>query len=177
MMNRPLGIASSRAACLALACAALAAAPGLETAATVQASAAGTEAAELLAANDRFYAALGKVLSGDPSAMAGVWSHRDGVSDFGPFGKMLDGWPEVEHRFGEEASQAMGGTISCEGAAAFVGDEMGVVTCIEASSAPLADGTPVTVRTRATNVFVREGSAWKMIHHHADATIAPVSRR
>jgi ketosteroid isomerase-like protein len=90
---------------------------------------------------------------------------------------MLDGWPEVEHRFGEEAAKRMGGSVTCENAAAFVGDEMGIVTCIEAASGLMIDGKPVTVRTRSTNVFTREGSAWKMIHHHADATLAPVSRR
>ena len=177
MMNRPVRIASSRAACLAVACAALAAAPGLETAATVQVSTAGTEAAALMAANDGFYAALNKVLAGDPSGMSGVWSHGNGVSDFGPFGKMLDGWPEVEHRFGEEAAKRMGGSVTCENAAAFVGDEMGIVTCVEAASGLMIDGRSVTVRTRTTNVFTREGGAWKMIHHHADATLAPVSRR
>lgn len=176
-MNRPSRLASSRFAGVAVTLVVLSAAPGIEVAAIGQSPDDGAPGAALMAANDRFYAALNKVLAGDPSGMAGVWSHRDGVSDFGPFGKMLDGWPEVEHRFGQESSQAMGGTISCEGAAVFVGDEMGVVTCIEASSAPMVGGTPVTVRTRATNVFVREGAAWKLIHHHADATLAPVSRR
>jgi hypothetical protein len=176
-MNRPSRLASSRAAGLAAALAVLSAAPGLEVAAIGQSPDGGTEAAALMAANDGFYAALNKLLAGDPSGMAGVWSHGNGVSDFGPFGKMLDGWPEVEHRFGEEAAKRMGGSVTCENAAAFVGDEMGVVTCIEAAGGLMIDGKSVTVRTRATNVFTREGGAWKMIHHHADATLAPVSRR
>ncbi len=176
-MNRPSRLASSRAAGLAAALAVLSAAPGLEVAAIGQSPDGGTEAAALMAANDGFYAALNKVLAGDPSGMAGVWSHGNGVSDFGPFGKMLDGWPEVEHRFGEEAAKRMGGSVTCENAAAFVGDEMGIVTCIEAADGLMIDGKSVTVRTRATNVFTREGGAWKMIHHHADATLAPVSRR
>lgn len=176
-MIRPNRVASSRAAGLVAALAVLSAAPGLEVAAVGQAPEGGAEAAALMAANDAFYAALNRVLAGDPSAMARVWSNGNGVSDFGPFGKMLDGWPEVEHRFGEEAAKRMGGTVACEKAAAFVGDEMGIVTCIEAADALMIDGRAVTVRTRATNVFAREGGAWKMIHHHADATLAPVSRR
>ena len=58
-----------------------------------------------------------------------------------------------------------------------VDDEMGIVTCVEAAGGLMIDGKSITVRTRATNVFTREGGAWKMIHHHADATLAPVSRR
>jgi ketosteroid isomerase-like protein len=31
-----------------------------------------------------------------------------------------------------------------------------------------ADGKPVEVRFRATNIFRKEQGGWKMVHHHTD---------
>jgi ketosteroid isomerase-like protein len=107
--------------------------------------------------------------------MEKVWSQHEAISDFGPFGEMLDGWPQIEGRFTAEESDAKKagiGRVACENPAVFMGDQMGVVTCTEAVTKVTRGGRGTTFRIRATNVFVKEDGAWKMVHHHADASLA-----
>jgi ketosteroid isomerase-like protein len=167
-------VTSSRACGAALAFGLLAAAPMIGSSAEGQSDAPSPNAA-LLAANEAFYAAVNQVLAGDVSSMEKVWSQHEAISDFGPFGEMLDGWPQIEGRFSAEESDARKagiGRVACENTAVFMGDQMGVVTCTEAVTKVTRGGRGTTFRIRATNVFVKEDGAWKMVHHHADASLA-----
>ena len=44
----------------------------------------------------------------------------------------------------------------------------GYTVCVEQGENMSADGKPVVVRFRATNVFRLIKGEWKMVHHHTD---------
>ncbi|MBT5382849.1 MAG: SnoaL-like domain-containing protein, partial [Phycisphaerae bacterium] len=45
---------------------------------------------------------------------------------------------------------------------------MGYTVTEEVGENMTADGKPVEVRFRATNIFRKEQGGWKMVHHHTD---------
>ena len=69
---------------------------------------------DLMSAHNAFYSALNQLCAGDAAAMAGVWSHENDVSDFGPDGQCHFGWNAVDAQFRKEAAMKLGGTVACE---------------------------------------------------------------
>jgi len=120
------------------------------------------------AANDRFYAALNAMFTGDLAPMNAIWSHGDDVSNQGPFGARIDGWAGVGAEFRKEANMKLGGRVVCQDVIVRAGTDMGYAVCVEEGENMTADGRPVKVRHRATNVFRREQGQWKLVHHHTD---------
>ncbi|HTI88176.1 MAG TPA: nuclear transport factor 2 family protein [Alphaproteobacteria bacterium] len=117
-----------------------------------------SEVAEVLAANAAFYAAFGQ---GDRAAMHELWARRGTVSCIHP------GWPPVHGR--DKVMSTWEGILDdpprpavrpVREVANVVGDT-GVVVCYEAIG---------KVILAATNIFVREDGAWRMIHHQAGIT-------
>jgi hypothetical protein len=110
----------------------------------------------VLFANEAFYAAF---LTRDADGMAALWSAERPVCCIHP------GWPPVRGR--DEVIGSWRGIlgspnapkIRCFAAEADVHGDCAIVTCIEriGEQGVLA----------ATNVFVRSGSRWLMVHHHA----------
>ncbi len=123
---------------------------------------------ELRAANDQLYAALNAMFTGDLESMNAIWSHDSIVTDMGPFGGRLEGWGAVGSEFQKEAGMKLGGKVVCEELLVHAGTDMGYTVCIEQGENMDADGKPVTVRHRATNVFRKEKGKWKLVHHHTD---------
>lgn len=115
---------------------------------------------ELLEANAAFYRAFA---AHDADAMARLWAERHPVVCVHP------GWDVLDGRDGVVASWRgiLGGggapDLSYELAEARLVGDVGVVTCHEV----LAGG-----RLAATNLFVREEGAWRLVHHQA-SPIAP----
>ncbi|MBW8782994.1 MAG: nuclear transport factor 2 family protein [Verrucomicrobia bacterium] len=122
----------------------------------------------LRAASDQFYAALNAMFTGDLAPMNAIWSHGDDVTDMGPFGGRLTGWKEVGAEFAKEAGMKLGGRVACSDVIVRVGGDMGYTVCVEQGENMSADGKPVAVRFRATNVFRLINGEWKMVHHHTD---------
>jgi hypothetical protein len=118
----------------------------------------------VLFANDAFYAAFA---SGDVAAMEGVWARDVPVACIHP------GWAPLTVR--EEVMASWRGIL--EGAAApviqftlagsFVYGEFAFVVCYEQV------GANILV---ATNIFLSQAGAWKMIHHQAGPTVARPGR-
>jgi ketosteroid isomerase-like protein len=109
----------------------------------------------VLFANDAFYAAF----SGrDWQAMAQVWSDREPVTCLHP------GWPPLAGR--DEVLESWRSILTAEGAPevqwrapqAFVTGDVARVICFEV----IGDTALV-----ATNLFVREGAAWRLVHHQS----------
>ena len=123
---------------------------------------------ELRAANDQFYAALNAMFTGDLAPMNASWSHRDDVTNMGPFGGRLTGWEAVGAEFQKEAGMKFGGRVVCMELIVQAGKDMGYTVCVEQGENMSTDGKPVTVSHRATNVFRRENGQWKLVHHHTD---------
>ncbi len=122
----------------------------------------GDEDAVLLA-NESFYRAFA---ARDLAAMDNLWAETLAVACIHP------GWDPLTERDAILQSWAaiLGNPnapqISCEAPRAFVMGETAFVLCSEV----VAQG-----RLVATNVFAVEGSAWKMVHHHAGpAPAAPM---
>jgi ketosteroid isomerase-like protein len=116
---------------------------------------------EILAANRRFYEAFA---SADLGAMDEVWAREAPVSCVHP------GWAALAER--EEIMLSWQAILAGEAptelvlgsAEAHAGGDMAYVLCTE---------TIGEAQLVATNVFVREGEDWKLVHHQA----GPVVRR
>jgi len=123
---------------------------------------------ELRNANDQFYAALNAMFIGNLQPMNDIWSHGEDITNMGPFGGRLEGWIAVGEEFKKEAAMKLGGKIVCKDLLVRVGNNMGYTVCTEEGENMSADGKPVVVRFRATNIFRLENNQWKMVHHHTD---------
>jgi len=120
------------------------------------------------AASDAFYSALNEMFVGNITSMDNVWSHEDDVTQLGPMGGRLVGWESVGAEWRREASLKLGGTVSAEHVEVVAGPCMGFTVTDEVGQNMTANGKPIEVRFRATNIFRKESGAWKMVHHHTD---------
>lgn len=120
------------------------------------------DAAEVLAANRAFYAALE---ARDPEGMQTLWSHGDDVACTHPGWRRLDGPEEVARSWQAIFADSRAWRVHAEDERAFVAGGIGVVVCVEVLRP--ASGHADPARMQATNVYRREGESWKMVHHHA----------
>ena len=111
---------------------------------------------EILEANQAFYRAFA---ARDLPAMAALWAVRVPVACVHP------GWDALRGREEVMASwrAVLGGqppAVTCTSASAHVLGETAFVICQERLPG---------ARLVATNVFVREAGAWRLVHHQAGA--------
>jgi len=111
----------------------------------------------VLFANEAFYLAFS---SKDLAAMADIWATKVRVTCIHP------GWPPLFGR--DEVMESWEGIfagdtpqISCHGAQAHMYGDSATVLCYER--------IPESYLV-ATNVFVRDGGLWKLVHHQAGPT-------
>lgn len=114
----------------------------------------------VLFANEAFYRAFA---DRDPDAMADLWSRTAPVSCVHPGWGAIFGRDEVMESWIAIVAGAGTHGMSCHGARASLYGEVAFVVCFET----FADNVLI-----ATNVFVREGPVWKMVHHQAGPTAA-----
>ena len=116
------------------------------------------DAQQLEEVNARFYDAFAKQ---DLAAMDAVWAREVAVACIHP------GWPALENRGDVMASwrailgDLPGGDapeVACAEPRVTVVGDMGFVICKELVGPH---------ELLATNVFVREGGQWRIVHHHA----------
>jgi ketosteroid isomerase-like protein len=119
-------------------------------------------------ANDRLYAGLNDMFKGDLEILNKLWSQSEKVTQMGPFGGRLTGWQAVQEEFQRTAALNLGGSIVCAELHVFAGLEMGYTVCVEEGENVDAQGNPVKVSHRATNIFRYENGEWKLVHHHTD---------
>jgi ketosteroid isomerase-like protein len=119
---------------------------------------------EVLEANEAFYRAFAER---DADAMDGVWAVRHPVACIHPGWDVLDGREEVVASWRRILESGGAPEISASHAEARVLGDVAFVTCHEV----IEDGV-----LAATNVFVREDGAWRMVHHQA-TPIAPGQAR
>lgn len=135
------------------------AAPGIESP---------NETREIEHATARFYECLNSMFTGDTSAMKQVWSHSDDVTYMGPDGGIEIGWKQVEVKWETQAQLKLGGEVVAEEIHVTLAGDMAVVQCREVGHNLDAQGRPLEVSIRATNVFRKENGTWKMVGHHTD---------
>jgi ketosteroid isomerase-like protein len=119
-------------------------------------------------AADQFYAALNAMFKGDIAPMKTVWSHADDVAYMGPGGSIKIGWSKVLKDWESQAARKLGGKVSPKDTHFTVGEEIAVMYTLESGENTNIGGKAEKVAIRATNLFRKEGGAWKMIGHHTD---------
>ena len=120
-----------------------------------------TEEEAILAANAAYYRAF---RMGDDALMGRVW-HDGAITCVHP------GWPPIHGRAAVLASyrgimsNPNQPEVACQEEQVFVTCDVARVICVEAVAG---------VRLIATNLFLREGENWRMIHHQASLLTAPM---
>jgi len=114
---------------------------------------------QVLAANAAFYDAFA---AKDADAMAALWARRAPVACIHPGWHALRGRDAVLASWRAILDGPGAPPITCVDAAAHVLGDVAFVICIERIPA---------VELVATNCFVREDDAWKMVHHHASGMV------
>jgi ketosteroid isomerase-like protein len=120
--------------------------------------------ADVLAANDAFYRAFNER---DIPGMEALWASEAPVRCIHPGWNTLDGREDVLASWRAILSNPQQGKIVAGGAVEFVSGDVAIVTCRE-----LVGGHPLA----ATNVFIREGGAWRLVHHHSSPVMQVSSR-
>jgi ketosteroid isomerase-like protein len=115
----------------------------------------------VLAANQTFYDAFAR---GDFPAVEALWARRAPVACIHPGWDAIVGREEVVQSFRSILAGGSGPGVRCTRAMAQVIGDTAYVVCGEE-----VDGAELI----ATNLFVREDGAWKIVHHQA----GPVRRR
>ena len=125
--------------------------------------AAEADVAAVLRANAAFYDAFERR---DLDAMSDIWEHTDRVGCVHPGWAALHGWAAVAASWFAlfDGPQRLQFIVTDE-RAEVVGD-LALVTCNE----NLLD-TGATQAVAATNVFVRHGDGWRLLHHHGSPVI------
>ncbi len=114
-----------------------------------------SDTAELLFANEAFYHVF---RSRDLAAMEALWSQHAPIACVHPGWHALNTREAVMESWEGILSNPEAPAVDCRGARGqFVGD-LGLVICYEII------GRSVLT---ATNIFLREDGAWRMVHHHA----------
>ncbi len=115
----------------------------------------------VLFANEAFYQAFA---DGDVAAMEAVWARTAPIACIHPGWNLISGRDDVMGSWRAILESTNRPAIHSHGAEAIIHGDMALVVCYE----ELDQGFLV-----ATNVFVREDDAWRMVHHQAGPTAPP----
>ena len=121
-------------------------------------------------ASDQFYAALKRMVNGDASSMAEIWSQSATVTTMHPIGGREVGWEEVRGAWEQVADVFTAGTVGLNDQLLETAGDMAYEVGIERGLATLG-GRDIRIEHRVTNVYRREADGWKIVHHHTD--VAP----
>jgi ketosteroid isomerase-like protein len=124
-------------------------------------------------ASGQFYAALNRMANGDAKPLADIWKHSETVTAMHPIGGRQVGWKAVQSSFERVARLASEGTIELRDQLIQLAGDVAYEAGIEHGQIKL-DGEQVTIEQRVTNIYRRKDGAWKMTHHHVDASPAMV---
>jgi ketosteroid isomerase-like protein len=126
---------------------------------------------EAQAASAQFYAALNQMLNGHQGSMDAIWSHGASVTTMHPIGGREVGWDNVRPSWDQVASIASGGQVALADQLLSVDGDTAYEVGLERGQGTLA-GERVAIDQRVTNIYRREGGAWKVVHHHTDLSPA-----
>jgi ketosteroid isomerase-like protein len=124
---------------------------------------------EVRKASKQFYAGLNQMVNGDADPLSDIWSHGADVKAMHPIGGREVGWNAVRESFEQVARLASDGKGELKDQIIHVVGDAAYEVGVEHGQLKLA-GEPVTIEHRVTNIYRREGGAWKMIHHHTDTS-------
>jgi len=122
-------------------------------------------------ASEQFYAALNRMVKGDAGSLSDIWSHSVAVTTMHPIGGRQVGWDKVRESFQQVAQIASEGWVKLDDQIIQVAGDLAYELGVERGQATLA-GQQVTLDQRVTNIYRREASSWKIVHHHTDVSQA-----
>lgn len=130
---------------------------------------------DLASAIEQSHAALGAILTGDPSVYQALYSPADDVTLGNPFGPYACGRHNVEQTLAGAASHYRDGeVVDVELIAKYVSDTLACVVEVERGRAKVGGAQDVVpVAVRVTSVFRLESGSWKLVHRHADPITTP----
>ena len=126
---------------------------------------------EVRAASAQLYAALNRILNGDPGSLSDIWSHSTTVTTMHPIGGREVGWDQVKKSLEQVAQLTSAGQVRPSEQFIQVAGDVAYELGVERARFTLA-GQPVAGDCRVTNIYRRESGSWKVVHHHTDATPA-----
>jgi ketosteroid isomerase-like protein len=118
-------------------------------------------------ASDKFYRALNSTLNGDSTPMADVWSRNPDVSAMHPSDAIATGWEEIRASWEKFARISSNGKVELRDQRICVGEDLAYEIGFEHVNG-LMGKDQFQAKFRVSNVYRREGSEWKMVHHHVD---------
>ncbi|HEX4328281.1 MAG TPA: nuclear transport factor 2 family protein [Burkholderiales bacterium] len=114
-------------------------------------------------------AAAGAYVRGDAGPLGRIVAHASSATFFGPGGGIEQGAMQVYARYEADAAQFSEGRSHFEILQIGANDGIAYWVGIQRASARMArTGQPVGMSLRITEIFRREGAAWKLVHRHAD---------
>jgi len=126
---------------------------------------------EIRQASEQFYAALHRVINGDPEPMMEVWSHGSDVATMHPLGGRQIGWEEVRASWEQGAQGGSEGEVSIEDLVVVpLSDDVAYTIGTEQGQIRRLGEEPVSFDQRVTNIYRREEGEWKMVLHHTDVS-------
>jgi ketosteroid isomerase-like protein len=114
-----------------------------------------TATSEVLIANESFYAAF---RARDLAAMESVWAEEVAITCIHPGWNAIEGREEVLGSWAAILRNPNAPRVRCHAPQAYVHGGAALVICYE-----VLEGAVLV----ATNAFVRQGGAWRMVHHQA----------
>jgi ketosteroid isomerase-like protein len=132
---------------------------------------------DLTRAIEQSHAALGAILTGDPSVYQALYSPADDVTLGTPFGPYVYGRQRVEQTLAGAASLYRDGeVVGVDLIAKYVSDSLACIVEVERGRAKVGGAKEVVpVAVRVTSVFRLESGSWKLVHRHADPITSPRS--
>src|SRR5215207_9063453 len=129
---------------------------------------------EIRQASEQFYAALNRMINGDPEPMMEVWSHSSDVATMHPPGGRQTGWEEVRASWEQGAQGFSEGQVSRQVllenlVVVPLSDDVAYTLGTEHVQATLGEDTE-SIDQRVTNIYRREEGEWKMVLHHTDVS-------
>ncbi len=121
-----------------------------------------TDEQEVLAANQAFYQALQSMHLGQ---MEAVWLHEDWVRCLHPGWDLITGWDDLQESWANIFRSTGQMHVEIGRTLVHVQGDVAWVSCIENVTSAFEGGFS-TAMVESTNIFVRRGSKWFMVHHH-----------
>lgn len=114
-------------------------------------------------------AASEQLVSGNAAPWKELASHGDDCTVFGAWGGYERGWEQVGPRYDWASGRFTGGRTTREYLSTWVADDLACTIAIERGEVRYrGSDEPREMALRVTQVYRREGGAWKLVHRHAD---------
>jgi ketosteroid isomerase-like protein len=112
-------------------------------------------------------------VNGDPEALNRLTTHDDPATFFSPRGDVVQGAETVAERYARDAAAfARDNENTLQILHLGAGDAMAYWVGIQRSDVHLrGKAEAVPFQLRVTEIFRREGNAWKLVHRHADPLV------